>query len=83
MSRDYIKRKNCTETIPKIYKRNAENIMLFSWVKSQKQIVPTITLEQAIMNYFKFNGITVDDWDIESAIATFTRLQNDYYDCKE
>lgn len=74
------KEKDCTKVIPKIYKRNAENIMLFCWVNAQKQIVPTITIEQAIWNYFRFVDI---DWDMESAMATFTRLQNDYYDgCK-
>jgi hypothetical protein len=72
--------KDCTKLIPKIYKRNAENIMLFSWVYAQKQIVPTITLEQAILNYLKFTDI---EWDMESARSTFCRLQKEYYeDCK-
>jgi hypothetical protein len=74
------KEKEITKVIPNIYKRNAENIMLFSWVKAQKQIVPAITLDQAIMNFFRFAGI---DWDLESARATYLRLQKEYYeDCK-
>ena len=77
------KEKNMTNCVPKIYKRNAENIMLFSWVKSQKQILPTVTDEQAIMNFFRFLGISVEDWDLECAKATYYRLQNEYYeDCK-
>jgi hypothetical protein len=74
------KEKELTQCIPKIYKVNAENIMLFSWVSAQKQIVPTITIDQAIYNFYKFTGI---DWDIESARSTYVRLQKEYFeDCK-
>jgi len=77
------KEKNITKSIPKIYKRNAENIMLFCWVKAQKQVIPTVTLEQAISNFFRFACINVDEWDMESAKTTFNRLQKDYYeDCQ-
>jgi hypothetical protein len=74
--------KKVTHTIRNIYKRNAENIMLFCWVKAQKQILPTVTLEQAINNFFRFACINMDEWDMESAKATYYRLQRDYYeDC--
>ena len=76
------KEKEVTKCIPKIYKRNAENIGLFFFVNAQRQIVPTVTLQQAIYNYFRFTGI--EDWDIESAMTTFSRLQKEFYqDCRE
>jgi hypothetical protein len=72
--------KELTKCIPKIYKRNAENIMLFCWVNAQRQILPTITLEQAIWNFFKYADI---EWDMESAVSTYSRLQKEYFeDCK-
>lgn len=78
------KEKSLTKCIPNIYKRNAENLGLFFFVKAQKQIVPTITLDQAIMNYFRFIEITLDEWDIESARVTYCNLQNDFLDyCRE
>ena len=81
MPRDYIKRKELNHCIPRIYKHNAENIMLFSWVKAQQQRIPTITIDQAIMGYIKFTGI---DWDIYSARTTYLRLQKEYLcDCKD
>jgi hypothetical protein len=70
------KEKEITKLIPKMYKWNTENLGLFFFIHAQKQIVPTITLEQAIYNYFRFTGI---DWDMESARATFGRLQNEFY----
>jgi hypothetical protein len=73
--------KNCTKIIPRIYKKNAENIGLFFFINAQKQIIPTVTIEQAIWNYFKFAEI--DDWDMECALATFTRMQKEFLDdCK-
>lgn len=73
--------KELTKLIPRIYKRNTENLMLFSWVNAQKQILPTITIEQSIWNFFKFAGI--DSWDMESAIVTYSRMQKEYFeDCK-
>lgn len=72
------KEKELIKLIPRIYKKNAESIMLFSWVKAQQQIVPTITIEQAIWNFLKYTDI--DDWDIESVKTTYTRLQKDFYD---
>ena len=70
--------KEMTKCIPKIYKRNAENIMLFSWVNAQRQIIPTITIEQAIWSFFRYTGV---DWDMESAMSTYSRLQREYFDC--
>ncbi len=76
------KGKECTKLIPRIYKINAENLMLFTFVNAQRQIVPTVTLEQAIWNYFRFTGI--DDWDMEAARIQYHRIQKDYFeDCRE
>lgn len=72
------KEKETTKCLPNIYKKNYENIMLFSWVNAQRQLVPTVTIEQAIWAYFNFTGI--DDWDIESAKITFSRLQKEYFE---
>lgn len=77
------KRKEITKLIPRIYQVNAENLLLFGWVKAQKQIVPTITIAQAILNFFRFAEISVDEWEIESAKTQYDRIQKDFYqDCR-
>lgn len=78
--------KQCTRMIPKIYKHHAENIGLFFWIKAQMAIVPTVRKEQAILSYMKFTGITLDEWDIESACSTYARMQKEFLDeiiCKK
>lgn len=71
--------KEITRLIPRIYKCNAENLGLFFYVKALQTHFPTIKIEQAIMSYFKFAGISVDEWDMDSARSTFTRMQKDFY----
>lgn len=77
------KEKCLTKLIPKIYKRNAENIMLFAWVKAQKAILPTVTIEQSINMYFHQMCISIDEWDLQCAMTTYNKMQKDFYeDCQ-
>ena len=69
--------------IPKIYKWNTENLGLFFFVKAQQQIFPTVSIDLSIKNYFRFIEIDVDDWDLECAKSTYTRLQHEFYECYE
>lgn len=39
---------------------------------------PTMTIDQAITNYYKLTGIDEDEWDRESIRATYTRLQSEF-----
>lgn len=73
--------KPLNKLIPKIYKYNFESYGLFFFVKGQQQIFPTMSIDQAIMNYFRFSKIDIDDWDLRSASTTYHRMQHDFYDC--
>jgi hypothetical protein len=76
--------KEFIKLVPKIYRRNAEDLGLFFWIRAQKDIVPTITIEQAILSYFRELGVSVDDWDMITARQTYTRMQHEFYDkCRE
>jgi hypothetical protein len=39
---------------------------------------PTMTIDQAITNYYKLTGIDESEWDRESIRATYTRLQCEF-----
>ena len=71
--------KKVTKLISRIYKSNAENMGLFFHIRAQQAILPTITIEQSIISYFKIMGISMDDWDIDSAKSTFSRMQKEYF----
>jgi hypothetical protein len=67
-----------TKTIPKIYRRKFEDIGMLFFVEAQKQIVPTITVNQSLCNYAKFIGI--DNCDIHSMEVTLSRLRAEFID---
>jgi hypothetical protein len=72
------KEKEFIRCIPKIYRRNYEDIGMFFFVEAQKQIIPAITVCQAINNYHKFIG--VEDFDCNSAIVTLSRMRAELID---
>ena len=39
---------------------------------------PTMTIDQAISNYYKLTGMSEEEWDRESIRATYTRLQSEF-----
>ena len=63
--------------IHRIYKKNFETLMLFAWVEAQKDILPTITLAQAIDRYYKFIN---EPYDLNVAIVTVSRMRAEYID---
>jgi hypothetical protein len=62
--------------IPKFHRRKFEDISLFFYVRGQRDIMPVISVEKAIFNYFK--SIGESEFNIESMISTFTKLQAEF-----
>jgi len=74
------KDKELTRLIPRMYKWNLENIGLFFFIKAQVTLIPTITMDQAIKNFRREIGISIDEWDDESIRSTYSRLQKEFYE---
>lgn len=72
------KEKSYTSLLARIYKRNYEDIGMFFFIEGQRQIVPAITIEQAIYNYFRF--MNIEDFNYESALTTYSRMKKEYYE---
>jgi hypothetical protein len=72
------KEKNYTSLIARIYKRNYEDIGMFFFIEGQRQLVPAMTVEQAIYNYFRL--MCIRDFNYESASTTYFRMKKEYYE---
>lgn len=70
------------DCIPKLYKRNLESIGLFFWIEGQKKIVPSITVEQSVDSFMKFNNLDMDNYNIESAIVMYHQMKSEFYESK-
>jgi len=71
---------NFKECIPKLYKRNIEMIGLFFWIEGQKTIVSAITIDQCINGFMKYNGLTIDCYNPESAKAMYFQMKKEFYE---
>lgn len=72
--------KEFNKCVPRIYKRAYEDIGMFFFVEGQKQIFPTITVYQAIRNYYEFVGI--EEYDCNAATVTLSRMRAELIDLK-
>jgi len=66
------------KVIPKIYRRNYSDIAMLFFIDGQRSIMPAITVEKAMYNFFKFIG--EEDYNIESKLMTYSRLKKEFYE---
>lgn len=64
------------DVIPKIYKRNSEEVALLFWVLAQRSLLPSMSIKESIYRFFEYTNITT--WDIDCALVVFNNLQNDF-----
>ncbi len=64
-------------TIARIYRRNYEDIGMFFFIEGQRMVVPAVTIEQAVDNYFRYMGIK--NFNHDSAVATYSKLKREFY----
>ena len=69
--------KNYTKIIPRLYRRKYEDIAMLYYVEGQRDIMPAVTIEKALYNFFR--NIGEEDFNIESAMTTYQRLKKDFY----
>ena len=75
------KEKPYKSAIAALYKRSHDDIGMFYFVEAQRQIVPAISIERAIDNYFRYMGIK--DFNHDTAMTTHSRLKKEFYDAQK
>lgn len=78
-----IQPKSLKQAIPKIYRRDLIEKVLFGWVQGQRVLVQSRTIEEAIRHFYKYTGFTESDISIESAKTTYKRMVKEYYDSQK
>ncbi len=68
--------KSSEKLIEKIYRRKYEDIAMLFFVDGQRSILPAITVEKAMYNFFRYIG--EEDFNIESARTIYERLKREY-----
>ncbi len=73
--------KESESVIAKLYRRSFSDQSMFFFVMGQKSVLAAMTTEKALYNYFRFMGI--DEFNIESAMTTITRMQRELFECEK
>lgn len=71
--------KSIKQRIPKIYKRQWLEAVLFGWIRANKTIIPSITIEQAVESFYKDQDITEYDYPMSDCISTYQRMTREFY----
>lgn len=69
--------------MPKFYRWSIYNTSMFFFIKAQMQVFPTLTIDQAISNYYKFTQIDEGEWDRMSIRMQYNRMQHEFYGIDE
>ena len=72
------KEKPFENRIPAFYKKNAIDLMLFAYVMGMRRGLPAVKIGKSIELFLNDFGLTEDDYPIESAIRTHTRITEDF-----
>ena len=75
------KEKPCKGKIAAIYKRNYEDIGMFYFVEAQRLLLPSLTIEKAIDNFYRFIG--EKDFNHDSAMTTYSRMKKEFYEAAQ
>ena len=63
------------QSIPSLYRANAEDLMLTAWIDAQQKLIPTITRLQAVEQFKEYYGLSEDDMSMETACKSYERTK--------
>jgi hypothetical protein len=66
--------------VPKLYKRNALDLMMFGFIEGVKTAMPTLTIQQCIILFNKKINTPNEDYSIEVDRNKYNRMKNEYYE---
>ena len=74
-----MREKDINRLMPKVYRWNTYNTSMFFCIKTQTMFFPTMTIEQAISNYYKLTGIDEGEWDRMAIRTQYYRMLHEFY----
>jgi hypothetical protein len=60
--------------IQKLYRRSAENLLMFAFVRGARATLHTVTIDKALEMFREDMGISIDDFSISSNRTIFNRM---------
>ena len=68
------------KSFSKFIKRRKHEEALFWWITALRSNFTSFTIEQCVLNFFHYNKITEEEWDLKAALTVYNRMQNEFID---
>ncbi len=73
-----MKEKPFKKVIPRLYKRSAEDKLMYGYVLGMQRALPSVNTMKCITMFLKDFELEEDDYPLESAYTTFKRLKAEH-----
>lgn len=65
------------KSIQNLYKRGHLETALFSWINCARYMFSTVSVDAAIMGFYKYYGIAEEEYPLNTARLTYYRMQKE------
>lgn len=65
-----------------IYKKNALNLLLYGFVTGVRATLHTVTIEKAVGMFMEAYELSDEDFNCDSAVASFGKMQKEFINQK-
>lgn len=65
-------------SIPKFYRCNAEDLLLFAWVEGIRHVMPAVQIQKSIELFKEHFDITEDQWAMMDAYMNYARTKKKF-----
>lgn len=62
--------------VPPLFRYNALNLLMFGYVQGVRKTIHTMTIDAALESFIDAYGLDPDDYNTESAKATYNDMKN-------
>lgn len=72
------KQKPIIQSIPSLYKRSAEDLIMYGYVLGMQKGIPTASTQKCIDMFMKEFNLSEEDYPRDSACVTFRRVRGEH-----
>lgn len=68
------------KSIPKFWKRNQVEALMYGYVSAFLLNFPLVSVEKALVKFYEDFKIDEDEWPLETARKTYNRMKAEYFE---
>ena len=70
--------KHISISVPKMYRRNSLDLIMFGFVEGMKAALPSLTIQECLIMFQRKASLSDNEYPLESARMAYYRMQKEY-----